>query len=148
MNALRESSWVFRPKMANPVEAFYTARGQRLAEKFSLPYQLLLNKYYVDEIYDAYVIRPIMWGMQALWRFDGFIVDGIVNGFGSFTRLYSNWSGILDRRVVDGSVNGVAVLIRSGAQVFRLVQTGVVQNYLLVVALGVFVFATIYLIFT
>ena len=50
--------------------------------------------------------------------------------------------------MTDGSVNGVAVLIRSGAQVFRLVQTGVVQNYLLVVALGVFVFATIYLIFT
>ncbi len=139
MNALRNTS---------PVEAFYTVRGQRLAEKFSLPYQLLLNKYYVDEIYDAYVIRPIMWGMQALWRFDGFIVDGIVNGFGSFTRLYSNWSGILDRRVVDGSVNGVAVLIRSGSQVFRLMQTGVVQNYLLVMALGVFVFATIYLIFT
>jgi NADH-quinone oxidoreductase subunit L len=49
--------------------------------------------------------------------------------------------------VVDGSVNGVAVIVQSGARVFRLVQTGMVQNYLLVMALGVFVFATVYLIF-
>ena len=49
---------------------------------------------------------------------------------------------------VDGSVNGVAVLVQSGARAFRLLQTGLVQNYLLVMALGVFVFATLYLIFT
>jgi NADH-quinone oxidoreductase subunit L len=66
---------------------------------------------------------------------------------GKFTRLYANWSGLVDRFVVDGSVNGVGVLVRGGSQMFRLVQTGIVQNYLLVMALGVFVFTTIYLIF-
>jgi len=50
--------------------------------------------------------------------------------------------------VVDGSVNGVAVLVQNGARAFRLIQTGLVQNYLLVMAVGVFVFATLYLIFT
>ena len=71
-----------------------------------------------------------------------------MNACATFTRLYSNWSGFLDRLVVDGSVNGVAVLVQSGARAFRLIQTGLVQNYLLVMALGVFVFATLYLIFT
>jgi NADH:ubiquinone oxidoreductase subunit 5 (subunit L)/multisubunit Na+/H+ antiporter MnhA subunit len=75
-------------------------------------------------------------------------VDGIVNGCAMFTRLYANWSGIVDRLVVDGSVNGVAVLVQSGARAFRLFQTGIVQNYLLVMAFGVFVLATVYLIFT
>jgi len=130
------------------VEAFYTARSQRLAERFAFAYQVLLNKYYVDEFYDAFIVRPIMWGMQALWTVDARIVDGVVNGSAAFTRLYANWSGIVDRLVVDGSVNGVAVIVQSGARAFRLLQTGVVQNYLLVMALGVFVFATIYLIFT
>jgi len=81
-----------------------------------------------------------------LWIFDRKIVDGIVNGFGKFTRLYSNWSGWVDRRYVDGSVNGAAELVRGSAQAFRLLQTGVVQNYLLVMALGLFVFVAIFLI--
>jgi NADH:ubiquinone oxidoreductase subunit 5 (subunit L)/multisubunit Na+/H+ antiporter MnhA subunit len=72
----------------------------------------------------------------------------VVNACATFTRLYANWSGYLDRLVVDGSVNGVAVLVQSGAQLFRLAQTGFVQNYLLVMAIGVFVFTTLYLIFT
>jgi len=40
------------------------------------------------------------------------------------------------------------VLVQSGARLFRLAQTGLVQNYLLVMAVGVFVFTTLYLIFT
>ncbi|MEE8305566.1 MAG: NADH-quinone oxidoreductase subunit L, partial [Candidatus Tectomicrobia bacterium] len=108
----------------------------------------LLDKYRVDEFYDAFVIRPVMWSTDAFWTVDAIVVDGIVNGFGKFTRLYANWSGILDRLVVDGSVNGVANIVQSGSRAFRLIQTGVVQNYLLVMALGVFVFATIYIIFT
>jgi NADH-quinone oxidoreductase subunit L len=128
-------------------DAFYPERSDRLSAKYAFAHQTLLNKYYVDEFYYAYVVRPIMWLMDKLWGFDGTIVDGIVNGVGKFTRLYSNWSGLVDRFVVDGSVNGVGVLVRSGSQMFRLVQTGIVQNYLLVMALGVFVFTTIYLIF-
>jgi NADH-quinone oxidoreductase subunit L len=130
-----------------PTAGFYTTRAQQLAGKFAFAYNVLLNKYYVDEFYHAFVVRPIMWGMNALWSFDGRVVDGVVNGCGAFTRLYANWSGLVDRLVVDGSVNGVSVLVRSGSQVFRLLQTGIVQNYLLVMALGVFVFATVYLIF-
>jgi NADH-quinone oxidoreductase subunit L len=130
-----------------PVETFYTERAQRFSERFAFAYQTLLNKYYIDEFYHAFIVRPVMWGTTALWTVDARVVDGIVNGAGAFTRLYANWSGILDRFVVDGSVNGVALLVQSGARALRLVQTGVVQNYLLVMALGVFVFATVYLIF-
>lgn len=128
------------------VDVFYTERAQGLATKYALAYDTLLNKYYVDELYHLYVVRPIMWGMNALWVVDGTVVDGIVNGFGKFTRLYSNWSGWVDRRYVDGSVDGAANLVRGGSQAFRLLQTGVVQNYLLVMALGVFVFVAIFLI--
>lgn len=128
------------------VDVFYTERAEGLATKYALAYDTLLNKYYVDEFYHLYVVRPIMWGMNALWIVDGTVVDGIVNGFGKFARLYSNWSGWVDRRYVDGSVNGAAELVRGSSQAFRLLQTGVVQNYLLVMALGVFVFVAIFLI--
>lgn len=120
-------------------------RPRRLAERFAFAYQVFLNKYYIDEFYQAFIVRPVMWSTQALWTVDSRVVDGVVNACGTFTRLYSNWSGILDRWVVDGAVNGVAVLVRGGSRAFRLIQTGVVQNYLLVMALGIFVFATLYL---
>jgi NADH-quinone oxidoreductase subunit L len=122
-------------------------RPAQLAEKYALGYRVLLNKYYVDEFYQAYIVRPVMWGMDALWAFDRIVVDGVVNASATFTRLYANWSGIMDRFAVDGTVNGVAALIQMGSRVLRLAQTGIVQNYLLVMALGLFVFATIYLIF-
>jgi len=123
-------------------------RPNELAEKYAFAYQVLLNKYYIDEFYQAFIVRPVMWATTAFWTVDERVVDGLVNACATFTRLYSNWSGILDRLVVDGSVNGVAVLVQSGARLFRLAQTGLVQNYLLVMTLGVFVFATLYLIFT
>jgi hypothetical protein len=75
-------------------------------------------------------------------------VDGFVNACATFTRLYSNWSGFLDRLPPPPPPHGVAVLVQSGARAFRLLQTGLVQNYLMVMAVGIFVFATLYLIFT
>jgi NADH-quinone oxidoreductase subunit L len=122
-------------------------RPQRLAERFNFLYQVLLDKYRIDEFYDAFIVRPVMWSTNAFWKVDELVVDGVVNGCGIFTRLYSNWSGIVDRRVVDGTVDGIATVIQSSSRAFRLVQTGLVQNYLLVMALGIFVFATIYLLF-
>jgi len=123
-------------------------RANELAEKYAFAYQVLLNKYYIDEFYQAFIVRPVMWSREALWSIDARVVDGVVNACATFTRLYSNWSGLVDRWVVDGTVNGVAILVQIGSRVFRLAQTGLVQNYLLVMAVGVFVFATIYLIFT
>ena len=114
----------------------------------TIAYQIVLDKYRVDEFYNAFVVRPVMWSTDAFWTVDAVVVDGIVNGVGKFTRLYANWSGILDRRVVDGSVNGIAVIVQSGSKALRLLQTGIVQNYLLMMALGIFVFATIYVILT
>jgi NADH-quinone oxidoreductase subunit L len=123
-------------------------RANELAEKYAFAYDVLLNKYYIDEFYQAFIVRPVMWATTAFWTVDERIVDGVVNACATFTRLYANWSGLIDRWVVDGSVNGVAVLVQSGARLFRLAQTGLVQNYLLVMAVGVFVFTTLYLIFT
>jgi NADH-quinone oxidoreductase subunit L len=123
-------------------------RANELAGKYAFAYEVLLNKYYIDEFYQAFIVRPVMWATTAFWIVDERIVDGMVNACATFTRLYANWSGLIDRWVVDGSVNGVAVLVQSGARFFRLAQTGLVQNYLLVMAVGVFVFTTLYLIFT
>jgi len=60
------------------------AEGQRLAPLHNLIY----NKYYIDELYDTLIVRPLMWLSAAFHRFvDVIVVDGIVNGFGKLTLL-------------------------------------------------------------
>ena len=75
---------------------FYIRRPEwptRLAENQQILYQFLLNKWYVDEIYDFLFIRPAMWLGRFLWKKgDGVAIDGFLNGIAMglvpfFTRL-------------------------------------------------------------
>ncbi|MBM3818423.1 MAG: NADH-quinone oxidoreductase subunit L [Acidimicrobiia bacterium] len=78
----------------------------RLAHAWSGVYTLLLNKYYVDEIYDAVIVRPtVRISQDGLWRgFDVRVVDAVVNGFGSVVDA----SAAVLRRLQTGSVRAYA----------------------------------------
>jgi len=74
-------------------------------------YDVVLNKYYVDEIYDAAIVRRIVSGSLWLWEaFDATFIDGIVNGVGA--------------------------LVQGAGERARRLQTGVVGNYALSLLLG------------
>ena len=74
-------------------------------------HKLLLEKYYVDEIYDFLFVRPIY--HLSLWL-----------------------ARVFDPRVIDGLVNGSATVVLAWARGLRLVQTGYVMNYALGILLG------------
>ncbi|HTN70817.1 MAG TPA: NADH-quinone oxidoreductase subunit L, partial [Methylomirabilota bacterium] len=85
-------------------------RGVKLPERLSSlaggsPYRLLLNKYYVDELYDFFIVRP-------------------------FTTVSRFLAQIFDPWVIDGAVNGIAAGARGLSFLWRGVQTGNVQHYL------------------
>ena len=69
---------------------------RRLAERFPFAYTLLLNKYCVDELYDATVIAGTIGLADLLWEFDARVVDGAVNGTRHATVGSSFLSGIFD----------------------------------------------------
>jgi NADH-quinone oxidoreductase subunit L len=76
-------------------------------------YNLLLNKYFVDELYDAVIVNPIAKGSDRfLWRFT-------------------------DVAVIDGFVNGTASLIIFISGKIRKIQTGVTQFYAVIMMLGI-----------
>jgi NADH-quinone oxidoreductase subunit L len=74
-------------------------------------HKLLLEKYYVDEIYDFLFVRPIY--RLSLWL-----------------------ARVFDPGVVDGLVNGTATAVLAWARGLRRVQTGYVMNYALGILLG------------
>jgi NADH-quinone oxidoreductase subunit L len=118
----------------------------RLAARWRGAHTLLFNKYYVDELYDATAIKGTLVSGRGLWTFDRIVVDGAVNGSGWLTRVSSWASGMFDKHVVDGLVNLVGWIAQEGSFFVRRLQTGLVQNYALLMVLGVFAFLTLYLI--
>ncbi|MDP7504236.1 MAG: NADH-quinone oxidoreductase subunit L [Nitrospinota bacterium] len=122
-----------------------TAVPDGLASRFPGIHRLLLNKYYIDEIYQACIVKPIYRLMNSLWSFDANVVDGAVNGSSLITLVSSRFSGIFDLKTVDGAVNGVASVTKFFSQVFKFIQSGMVQNYLFVMLLGVFMMLSAYL---
>ena len=122
-----------------------TEAPRRLYRRMPGIYYLLLGKYYIDEIYQACIVEPTYKLMRGLWTFDAKVVDGAVNGSSLITVVTSRFSGIFDLRTVDGAVNGTASFIRFFSQVFKYMQSGMVQNYLFMMLLGIFVMLSAYL---
>jgi NADH-quinone oxidoreductase subunit L len=119
---------------------FYVRRPElpaQFATRFATLYKLLYDKYRIDELYDATVVRGTRALSRGLALFDERVVDGIVNGVGSATRLVAAIGGGIDRYIIDGAVNGVAWSVRSVGSQARKLQSGVIQNYVLVVFVGV-----------
>jgi len=95
---------------------FFFVSNRRAADetaaRFAGLHNVLLHKYYVDEFYEATVVRPIR----------------IVSEEGL-------WKGV-DVRVIDGTVNGVAGVVGGLSQMMRRIQSGSVRVYAASVFLG------------
>jgi NADH-quinone oxidoreductase subunit L len=86
-----------------------------------------------------------MGSADGLWTVDKRVVDGTVNGTG-WTTLAMSWiSQVLDKYVVDGFINFVAWVCSEASYIFRRAQTGLIQNYAFATLLGVFAFVTWFL---
>jgi NADH-quinone oxidoreductase subunit L len=84
-----------------------------LASSFAPVRTLLLNKYYVDELYNSAIVQPIkLLSSGALWK------------------------GV-DAGLIDGTVNGVGSLVRVGSTRLRRLQTGSIRTYAASLFLGV-----------
>ncbi len=104
-------------------------------------YRLLLNKYYVDEIYDATAVNGTLRGGEGLYRLDQRVVDGAVNGSARVTMLSADLSDLSDRNVVDRAVNLVAEILGAASTRFRRLQSGLFQSYALLMLLAVVLLA-------
>jgi NADH-quinone oxidoreductase subunit L len=119
--------------------------SEQMAERFAGAHRTLSNKYYVDELYNATVISGTFSAGRGLWSFDRTVVDGAVNGTSWITVVSAWFSGLTDRTIVDGAVNLVGWIVQESSHAFRRLQTGLVQNYAMLMLFGIFAFVTVYL---
>jgi NADH-quinone oxidoreductase subunit L len=116
--------------------------------QFKLPklHQALLNKWYVDEIYNFAVVGGTKRFALLLCWIDAHIVDGIVNGSALLTRGLSSGSILFDGGIVDGLVNLAGNIVQTASGMLKKIQTGYVQNYALAMAIGAVLFLGLYLV--
>jgi NADH-quinone oxidoreductase subunit L len=96
---------------------------KQLAQKMHGLYVLLLNKYYVDELYLGAIVRPLLWiSTKVLWQF-------------------------VDATVIDGAVNGTATVARETGGTVRELQSGNTRSYASWVAIGAVGFTMLLLAF-
>jgi len=89
--------------------------ADRAASQFAFVHKILWNKYYVDEFYSAIIVKPTFW-----------IAKNVI-------------VRVTDGKIIEGIVNGVPALIGKVSEVLRKVQTGRVQEYASIMAIGTFI---------
>ncbi len=89
------------------------SKPDRLAKSFGGAYQTLLHKYYVDEFYNAVIVRPLMWlSTNVFWKaVDVSIIDGAVNGIAEGITVVGDGT----RRTQSGNTRSYAVWVVVGA---------------------------------
>lgn len=113
--------------------------ADKMAEKVKALYNFSLNKWYLDEAYDATAISGTINLAKILSWFDNKIVDGAVNGSAWLGRFVSRISGLFDTFVIDGLVNFTAFFSGFVGFALRKIHTGKVQTYLVFVVFAVIV---------
>jgi len=94
---------------------------KKMAASLGALYRLLAGKYFVDELYAAVIVRPLVWvSDKVLWH-------------------------AVDERVIDGAVNGVASVSRETGDRLRYASTGNIRTYAAWVLIGVVVFTSLLL---
>ena len=96
---------------------WYDAKGggrvpARIAARFPAVYALVADRFRVDELYDAVIVRPFVWLSRVLWK-------------------------VVDVLLIDGVLNGGAFLVELVGDSLRFLQTGNVRNYALTFLLGI-----------
>jgi NADH-quinone oxidoreductase subunit L len=85
--------------------------AERIANSFPGLYRLVADKFRVDELYDALIVRPFDWLARFLWK-------------------------VVDVLIIDGILNAGAFFVELAGDLLRFLQTGNVRNYALSLFLG------------
>ncbi len=143
-----------------------------LPARLQTVYVVLFRRYFLDEIYTAVFLDGFRRVCHLLWTLDARIFDGAVNGVVSLVRRSSTAASRLDEIVIDGAVNATATLVLGSSATsskvdvtvvdgavnkiadliqrcsvaLRYLQTGVLQQYILAMALGILLMVGVYLI--
>jgi NADH-quinone oxidoreductase subunit L len=105
-------------------------------QQFPAIYRLLWNKWYFDELYDAIVVRPVLFVSRLVANFDRRVIDGFIDWLARAATKVASFDDLIDRYFVDGLVNVLAAWTYSIADALRSLQTGKLRQYVMLIVIG------------
>ena len=120
-----------------PWDAWRRLDPRRSAQRFGPVHEFLVRKWYFDELYRATLVRPALALARAIGRVDRRGIDGVVDGSARLTTRLSRLEGVFDRVAVDGLVSLVASGVFAAGDRARWLQSGSLRGYLMVLAAAV-----------
>ena len=123
-------SWILSSLLFTKRDPRLVGLTQRV-KVLGLGHKLLVNKYYLDVLYEKVIVRSIAYPIaSAAYWFNQNILDGILHGFANSTRKLSGWVyQNIDQRAVDAAVNNSATFTKSVGTVAQPTQSGKVSQY-------------------
>ena len=110
-------------------------------------YTVLKNKYYFDELYDVVFVRPAYWlaaTFTSLWM-DRTVIDGILHWFAYITGVIGNFlRDFIDKPIVNGFGDWLSESTKKVGGVFRTIQTGRVQQYMILALVSLAAFSLLF----
>src|SRR5262249_41614789 len=108
-------------------------------------FNLLYNKYWIDEFYGATVGR-LSAGSALAWSwFDRNVLDRIINGIGILTLFFSRVNFIIDDTLLNDGPDALANGTVASGDVVRHGETGKIQDYLSLIFAGVVLLGLIFI---
>jgi len=109
-------------------------------------WNVLEQRYYIDAFYMRAIVYPVRdtWSAAVNW-FNQAVLDGIVNGAAVLTRGFAQSIAWFDRTVIDGIVNGAGEVAEWSGNVLKYLQTGNVQWYAVGLFVGVIALAVVFI---
>lgn len=99
-------------------------------------YTFLANRWYVDELYHALFVVPVLGLSRLASGADRGVIDRIIDGVAWVARRLAGIDAWIDRWVVDGLVNATAEVTWNAGLELKKVQTGRLRQYVMFIALG------------
>ena len=110
-------------------------------------YRWLKNKYYFDELYDKVFVKPAYWLAEtftSLWM-DRKVIDGVLHWFAHISGIIGNFlRNAIDKPIVNGSGDLIAESTKKLGGVFRTIQTGRVQQYMILALVSIMAFSALF----
>ena len=113
--------------------------ADQLSAKAPAAYTTLLNKYYVDELYDLLFVEPTKKLGQVWDWFDRTVIDGLVRGVGEMTEAGAWLSTWIEKHVIYGTLNVIGYANHLAALAWRKLQSGMVHHYAAIIVAGLFI---------
>jgi len=119
----------------------------RLRDKMAAAYTILLNKYWVDEIYDKAFVQSSKNLGRELDAVDTGVLDGAVTGVWRLTEMGAAASTWFEKYIIYGGINVVGYSNHIAAHILRKLQSGLVHHYASILVAGFVILVNLIVLF-